>query len=139
MGAQQLLLIVLTVIIIGISVAVGIGLFTQNMIRSNRFAVINDLGVFAAVAATYYKTPTDMGGGDGTWDADALGVWLGNNYDEANNSISTNNGTYVISVAGDELTIVGTGIEQGNDGSSNVRATLVFMGSTSEFVTTIEN
>ena len=139
MGLQQLILIVLTVIIIGISIAVGIGMFNQSMIRSNRHAIINDLGIFASIANTYYKTPTDMGGGDRTWNINDLGIWLGNNYDEGTNSISNDNGTFFLSSSGDELTIIGIGTELGSNGSTNVRATLVLIGVTSGFVTNIDN
>jgi len=139
MGVQQLLLIVLSVIIIGIAIASGIAMFNQSMIRSNRHAVINDLGVFASIANSYYKTPTDMGGGAHTWDIDDLGMWLGIEYDAGDNSISNDNGTFVLSSNGDELTIVGFGKETGTNGSTNVQATLVIVGVTSEYVTTIEN
>ncbi len=102
MGVQQLLLIVLTVIIIGIAIASGIGMFNQSMIRSNRHTVINDLGVFASIANSYYRTPTDMGGGAHTWDVDDLGMWLGTEYNAGDNSISNDNGTFVLSSNGDE-------------------------------------
>ncbi len=139
MGVQQLLLIVLTVIIIGIAIASGIAMFNQSIIRSNRHAVINDLGVYASVANSYYKTPTDMGGGARTWDVDALGMWLGTEYNAGDNSISNDNGTFVLSSNGDELTIIGYGKETGTNGSTNVQATLTLIGVTSESVTTIEN
>jgi len=139
MGVQQLLLIVLTVIIIGIAIASGIGMFNQSLVRSNRHAVINDLGVFASVANTYYKTPSDMGGGNRTWNVDDLGTWLGSEYNTVENSISNDNGTFVISSDSDELTIIGYGKETGTNGSTNVQATLILIGVTGEFVTTIEN
>jgi aldehyde:ferredoxin oxidoreductase len=43
MGQQQLLLIILGVIVVGIAVAVGITMFTDNAISANRDAVTNDL------------------------------------------------------------------------------------------------
>jgi len=73
MGVQQLTLLVLTVIIIGISISVGIYIFNQALIRHNRLAIIDDMNIFVGVANTYYKTPIDMGGGNRIWDVDAMG------------------------------------------------------------------
>ncbi len=139
MGVQQLTLIVLTVIIIGISVSVGIYIFNQTLIRHNRIAMIDDMNIFAGVANTYYKTPVDMGGGNRVWDVDDLGPWFGYNYDAANNSISNDNGTYVFSSDGDILTILGSGNEIGTNGSTNIEVVLTLTGETSEIVTTINN
>ena len=48
MGQQQLLLIVLSVIIVGIAVAVGITTFQSNAVEANRQAVISDLVNYAS-------------------------------------------------------------------------------------------
>ena len=45
MGQQQLLLIILGVIVVGIAVAVGITMFSDSAISANRDAVTNDLTV----------------------------------------------------------------------------------------------
>ena len=63
MGQQQLLLIVLGVIIVGIAIAVGISMFKSNAQSSNRDQVINDLNNLAAKAQQYYRKPTSMAGG----------------------------------------------------------------------------
>jgi Tfp pilus assembly protein PilE len=63
MGQQQLLLIVLGVIIVGIAIAVGISMFKSNAQSSNRDAIVNDLNNLAAQAQQYYRKPTSMGGG----------------------------------------------------------------------------
>lgn len=139
MGVQQLLLLVLTVIIIGISVSAGIIIFNQTLIRNNRLAIIDDMNIFVGAANTYYKTPLDMGGGNRTWDVDAMGPWFGYNYDAANNSISNDNGTFVFSSDGDVLTILATGTEPGTNGSTNVEVILTLIGETSEITTTINN
>ena len=55
MGQQQLLLIVLGVIIVGIAIAVGISMFKSNAQSSNRDQVINDLNNLAAKAQQYYR------------------------------------------------------------------------------------
>ncbi|MBI2417017.1 MAG: hypothetical protein HYV28_03805, partial [Ignavibacteriales bacterium] len=58
MGQQQLLLIVLGVIIVGIAIVVGINLFRASAIDANRNGVISDLNNLAAMAQQYYKKPT---------------------------------------------------------------------------------
>ncbi len=139
MGYQQILMLVLAVIIIGLSVTVGLTMFTQHMMSINRQSIISDMNIFAGVANAYYKTPASMGGGDRTWDVDRMGMWFGYNYDAANNSISNSNGTYVFSSSDDVLTIVGIGTSIGNDGSENVKATLTLTGQDFGIVTIINN
>ena len=43
MGQQQLLLIILGVIVVGIAVAVGITMFSDSAVNANRDAMVNDL------------------------------------------------------------------------------------------------
>jgi len=139
MGYQQILMLVLGVIIIGISVAVGLDMFTQEMMKNNRQSIISDMNIFAGVANAYYKSPPNLGGGDREWDVDKMGLWFGFNYDAANNTILNHNGTYVFSSSGDVLTIIGTGTSIGNNGSENVQARLQLTGVNCEIVTTINN
>lgn len=139
MGYQQILMLVLGVIIIGLSVVVGLTMFTQQMTNINRQSIISDMNIFAGVANAYYKSPANYGGGNRVWDVDKMGVWFGYNYDATNNSISNDNGTYIFSADGDVLTVVGTGTQIGNDGSENVQAILQLTGQNGEIVTTIIN
>ena len=63
MGQQQLLLIVLGLIIVGIAVVAGINLFTVNATEAKRNNIVNDLLHLASEAQKYYRTPSVMGGG----------------------------------------------------------------------------
>ncbi len=63
MGQQQLLLIVLGIIIIGIAITVGIGLFRANSIDQKRNLLTNEGSSLATLAMGYYKKPTSLGGG----------------------------------------------------------------------------
>ena len=141
MGTQQILLIVLSVIIVGIAVAVGITMFNAQATNSNRNAMVADMNNFAASALAFYKTPTTHGGGGTSWSAnvDNIGNWLGHSYDTSANTLSTGNGVYTLSVASDVLTIVGVGTEMGNDGSTSVGATLTVTGASSAIATSISN
>ncbi|HPR88634.1 MAG TPA: hypothetical protein PL181_11485 [bacterium] len=63
MGQQQLLLLVLSVIIVGIAVVVGINMFSTSAESANVEAVTNDLIHLASLAQQYYIKPTSMAGG----------------------------------------------------------------------------
>ncbi|MDP2886037.1 MAG: hypothetical protein Q8P51_13560 [Ignavibacteria bacterium] len=67
MGQQQLLLIILGVIIVGIAIAVGLSLFSAQSVASNKDAIINDLGNLAATAYQFRIRPTSMGGGGSSY------------------------------------------------------------------------
>ena len=106
MGTQQILLIVLSVIIVGIAVAVGIQMFNQQAINSARNSIIGDMNNFSSQAQAWYKTPTSMGGAGGSLSAtasDANGIislaeFMG--FDASAYTFSNDNGTYTLSFVG---------------------------------------
>jgi hypothetical protein len=67
MGQQQLLLIILGVIIVGIAIAVGVTMFGSSSVQSNKDAIVNDLNNIAANAYQYRVRPKTMGGGGGNY------------------------------------------------------------------------
>ena len=67
MGQQQLLLIILGVIIVGIAIAVGISMFASGTVQANKDAIINDLNNLAANGYQYRIRPLTMGGGGGSY------------------------------------------------------------------------
>ena len=115
MGQQQLLLIILGVIVVGIAVAVGITMFTDNAVSANRDAVTNDLVNLAARAQQFYRRPTALGGGGNSF--------VGLTQDEAGlkkltNRSSNANGAYSITTAGTATgcVIQGVGTEMVEEG-----------------------
>jgi Tfp pilus assembly protein PilE len=128
MGQQQLLLIVLGVIIVGIAVVVGINVFSASAVSANRDAVISDLTNLAALGQQYYRKPAALGGGGNTFTGWTIPTQLA----------TTGNGTYTVTVAAQSLTIVGVGTELGNNGTSGVKATMV-VGPNAITSTTINN
>ena len=62
MGTQQILLIVLSVIIVGAAVAVGIDMFNRQDYTSNRSAAASDVQIYLTQVLQYYKMPTQLGG-----------------------------------------------------------------------------
>lgn len=113
MGQQQLLLIVLGVIIVGIAIVVGINIATTSAQSSNRDAVISDLNTIGNYAQQYYRKPSSMGGGNNTFTSWTIPPAID----------TTGNGTFAATVAAQTVTLVGTGNETGNDGSTKVKAT----------------
>jgi len=107
MGQQQLLLIVLGVIVVGIAVVVGINLFNANAVSSNRDGVVSDLNNLGAMGQQYYKKPISMGGGGNTFTGWTLPAELD----------TTANGNYAITVAAQTVTINGYGTENAEDGN----------------------
>jgi hypothetical protein len=107
MGQQQLLLIILGVIVVGIAVAVGITMFTDNAVNANRDAVTNDLVNLAARAQQFYRRPTALGGGGNSFvglTADDTGLR------KLTNRASNANGGYSITTAGTSTGVVLQGI-----------------------------
>lgn len=109
MGQQQLLLIVLGVIIVGIAVVVGINVFTASSKNANRDAVISDLTTLAAMAQQYYRKPTAMGGGGNSFVGWTVPSSLQRTANMSANVSSTPTATTV--------TLVGTSTEAGVNGS----------------------
>ena len=62
MGTQQILLIVLSVIIVGVAIVVGIGMFNRQAYNSNAQAIAADARNYATEIVQYWNTPTADGG-----------------------------------------------------------------------------
>ncbi|MCK9332595.1 MAG: hypothetical protein M0Q19_05395 [Candidatus Cloacimonetes bacterium] len=102
MGTQQILLIVLSVIIVGVAIAVGISMFNSQAYNSNKSGIAADAQSFATQIVQYYKTPESQGGYGGG-DIDSLSVssiagYLG--FDAETFSTTNENGKYTISIDG---------------------------------------
>ena len=67
MGQQQLLLIILGVIIVGIAIAVGISQFGAHSTQANKDGVTSSLVNVAANAYQFKIRPQTMGGGGGSY------------------------------------------------------------------------
>jgi hypothetical protein len=67
MGQQQLLLIILGVIIVGIAIAVGISQFGAHSVQANKDGVTSGLVNLAANAYQFKIRPVTMGGGGGAY------------------------------------------------------------------------
>jgi hypothetical protein len=102
LGQQQILLIVLGIVVIAITVAVGMSLFRAHAISSKRDILTNETINIAAQAISYYKRTREFGGGGKSFVGWQIPAQVQN----------TVNGSYVIEqVTNNELVIVGTGTE----------------------------
>ncbi|MCF7792724.1 MAG: hypothetical protein K9N09_01470 [Candidatus Cloacimonetes bacterium] len=129
MGTQQLLLIVLSVVIVGASVATGIMIFNNKIKSSNREAIIQDMYNISSLAIAYYKIPETQGGGGGSWDSDRFMQYSGFPLTRNGKRMVTNNGQIrVVELANGRLRIVGFGNELGFDEDKAIRARLVLFG-----------
>ncbi|HEY6951697.1 MAG TPA: hypothetical protein VI758_04780 [Bacteroidota bacterium] len=89
MGQQQLLLIILGVIIVGIAIAVGLSLFSAQSIQSNKDAIINDLNNIAAQAYQYRIRPASMAGGAGSYVGFSIPTKMASNANASYTSTAT--------------------------------------------------
>lgn len=106
MGQQQLLIIILVTIVIGIAVIVGINTMQAARMDSNSSAVRQDILMIFNDAQLYYRKPATMGGGGNSFD--------GFTKDQVHSiSIPNDNGSYEVSGSGHTLTAKGTGIYNG--------------------------
>jgi hypothetical protein len=103
MGQQQLLLIVLGVIIVGIAIVAGIQIFETQSEESTKDEIVAHCVNIASHAQQYFRKPQEMGGGGGSFKDYPTKSFQ---YTKLG---STQNGNYSISKAeSTSVTIVGT-------------------------------
>jgi len=114
MGQQQLLLLVLGAIIVGVAIVVGVNMFSTSAVNANRDAVLQDCMTLATRAQQWYRAPAILGGGGRSFANISLNA--------IRFPASNENGTYAFSNAGaDQVTITGTGREpQSNPGTVTI-------------------
>ncbi len=72
MGQQQLILLVLSTVIVGIAIVVGIRAFNENAIKSNSDAMIQDMVRIASDAQAWKQKPAPFGGQEGAAKSDPV-------------------------------------------------------------------
>lgn len=127
MGQQQLLLIMLGVILVGVAIVVGIGVFNANAIDQKRTEVINECIQLASDAQLYFRKPTSFGGGGNSF----------NGYKIPREYSTTEVGSFKANVTSStEVKITGTGNEIAN-GTDSVKVELIV--TPMDYTTTIIN
>lgn len=122
MGQQQLLLIVLGVIIVGIAVVAGISMFTSGAAQANLEGVISDMTNFRSNAQGWFRKPVSLGGGGRDFTDVTLAAFGAPS--------STDNGVYSISGTPTATSFVlqGVGTEDGDDDGTNVTVMMTIYG-----------
>ena len=120
MGSQQLLLLIVGTLMIGLIIAVGINMFVDNATSSNRDAVANDLAALASRAQAYQRKPHCLGGGGGSFQGFTL-----------LNSSQNANGTFSVPIATNSMVMIeGIGNEIGFDQATKVKVTVTVAADT---------
>lgn len=101
MGQQQLLLIVLGVIIVGIAIVLGIYMFQAQSVESKRDLLTTEILHLSSLAQRYYNKPEVLGGG-----AVSFTGWV-----VPSDFAQTLNGSYTANVQDQVVEITGTGNE----------------------------
>ena len=98
MGSNQFLLIVLSFIVMGVAIRVGVNLFQANNIDQNKNSLINDIQAITINALVYRTKTANLGGGKGSY--------VG--YTVPNKLSSNKDGTFVISITANQITVTAT-------------------------------
>lgn len=101
MGQQQLLLVLLGIVVVGVAIAVAINLFRGNAIDRKREILVNESYNLGSIAISFYKKPKMMGGGGKAFTGWTIPSQL----------VATVNGSYSAQVSADNIVIIGTGTE----------------------------
>jgi len=107
MGTQQILLIVLSVIVVGVAITVGFGMFASESENANKLACQQDAKLFFAKTLEFYKMPSAEGGGYGdsaNWAVANIIAYV-NRGTVDGSKITTENGSFTFALDSKTLTI----------------------------------
>lgn len=112
MGQQQLLLVILVTIIVGVATVVAINIFGQSASNANVDATRQDVLTLAAMGQGWYIKPGLLGGGSGKFtniDVDELGFGYDKKLSPADpsNIFENENAKYTLTGTDTQLTILG--------------------------------
>lgn len=118
MGSQQLLLIIVGMLVVGIIITVGISLFVDHASATNRDAVANDLVHAASAAQGYHRRPQILGGGGGSF--------IGFDLRTAIKDLQNMNGKYTVFGAPTDSVVIieGLGTQPGYDNMLPVKVSI---------------
>ena len=137
MGQQQLLLLVLGIVIVGLAVVVGIQAFGENQKKANSDAITNDVIRIASDAQAWNLKPQAFGGGNGSFTGvtlTKLGYTLGTNGAKTTAYGNLNGGYSLTEDSATQITILGCSTAQKNSVQAVVKGT-----GPSDITTTVSN
>lgn len=137
MGQQQLLLLVLAAVIVGLAVVTGINMFGANALQANEDAIRNDLVSLAGEAQAWYRRPAALGGGGN--DFQTITAWTQLNH-AGTTSFANANATYTFNAtAPNAFSIIGTSVQNhDNDATLLTLTATVTPNNVTIGVTTVE-
>ena len=147
MGQQQLLLLVLGIVIVGLAVVVGIQAFSENQKQANADQMVNDAIRIASDAQAWKLKPSAFGGGASAtnWtglDFGQMGYTVGDQGLHPGTAAEADqyenlNAVYDLAASGADLTITGNSF----DAAGNALNTIVVVvdGTTPADITTTIN
>lgn len=115
MGSQQLLLIVLGIILVGLAILAGYGIAKDYLENTNREQLISSIYDLGLMAQQHYKKDVSAGGGGGTFTGWVIPAQLRN----------TESGSFNAVVSSNSVNLTAVGKEIGMNGITNVRVNAV--------------
>ncbi len=112
MGQQQLILIVLCTIVVGVAIAVGLVMFATDATMAARDALMEDVVIIISNARTYFLKPTNLGGGGNSFNGFKISARMSTN----------ENGTYV--TAADPTSVKITAFYNDGEADDNIVAVI---------------
>lgn len=113
MGSQQLLLVVVGVVVVGLMIYAGFNISQDYFENANRDQVISNLYDLGLLAQQHFKKDLSQGGGGGSY----LGWSIPNQLK------NTQSGSFSQMVRADRVDLSGEGNVIGRNGKSNIRVT----------------
>lgn len=135
MGQQQLLLIVLALIAVGVAIAVGFQIYDETHRESAIDFMTKDLSNIAGLAISYYRTPVELGGGSQSFTGGSSQFKIPSQLDTLNDR------TYAInSISDNSIELVGKSLDL-RTGTDGTRGVIVYVQLDSKGITNfrIEN
>lgn len=129
MGQQQLLLIVLGILVVGLAIIIGISVFRANAIDQKRNYLISECMTLGSLAQKYWLKPATYGGGNHSY----------TNWEIPPTLTTTEAGTFSIeNQEQNSISIIGTGNEvvTGND---TIKVQITVPSPPADYVITIIN
>ena len=137
MGQQQLLLLVLGIVIVGLAVVVGIQAFSENKKKANADALVNDVIRIASDAQAWKLKPAAFGGGAAVTGFTGLSLeQLG--YTVSGGTYTNLNGDFTMT-PGATLTITGQSTPVSSGGGDNNCVLVVVSGTSPTDIATSVN
>lgn len=146
MGQQQLLLLVLGIVIVGLAVVVGIQAFSENQKKANADALVMTSMRIASDAQAWLRKPAAFGGAVGangqrpaTFNGQTVTLQILGYPVDGSGAYADVNGNYTTAVSGDDFVITATSASSSGAADDNNTVLVCVGGSLTTDITTLIN